>query len=1098
VKNYSLILFVIFCSCTNNISQESLFQKVSPYSSGLNFVNNLEYTEELNPYTYRNFYNGGGIGIGDINNDSLPDIFFSGNLVSNKLFLNQGGLNFKDISSIAGIESEGVWSTGVSMVDINADGLLDIYVCKSGPPEGKRRYNELFINNGDLTFSEMAKDYGLDNKGLSTHAAFFDYDNDGDLDCYLLNNTIKSIGIGFDLVKGQRKIPDELGGNKLLRNDDNFFVDVSESAGIYTSKIGFGLGVTIGDINLDGWQDMFISNDFFEKDYLYINNKDGTFSESLEDYMNEISMGSMGADMADINNDGFSEIFVTEMLPKRHDRLMSKAVFDSWDKYQFSLNQGYFHQFSRNALQLNNQNGSFSDISRITGVDATDWSWGALIFDMDNDGLKDIFVANGIYKDLLDQDYVNFLANPSVISNLIKSEDEPIMKLIDMMPSEALPNFAFKNNGNLSFENVTHKFGFDEPTFSNGSAYSDLDNDGDLDIVLNNVNMESLLYENKTNEILTDNNFISFSFNSSNKNRFGIGTKVFVYSNNVLQYQELSPMRGFQSSVDYRLIFGLDNFQKVDSVKIIFPKGETLLKKNLEVNKHYIFSNPSQNTENKIESIKKSHSLLKEKNYKFDFKHNENSYVDFDVERLLFKMNSNEGPCLCRADFDKNDLDDFFVGGAKGQSSLIYFQRNDGSFYPYSQPFSEEKNSEDVDCLVDDFNGDGIIDIYVASGGSEFSDFSTELLDRIYFGDKNGKFHKSNQMLPSLNKFEITSTVSSTDFDEDGDVDIFVGVRLNPRSYGTSTRGYLLQNDGEGIFTDVTEKLIPELMSLGMVTDSEFVDLNNDNKKELIIVGEWMPVRIWEYINDSFMEITDKMKLEKSNGLYNVLKVSDLNDDGFDDIVLGNFGQNSSFDASEKMPMVLLVNDFDKNGRTEQILGMHYNSKLYPMVQLKDLWMQIPDLKKKYLKFENYKDETLFELFDEKIIEDSELKYVHNLSSLVLINNGGQDFTKIELPFEAQISSIYAILEDDFNDDNFIDIIIGGNQTKIKPEYGINNASFSLMLLGNNDGTFKPQKSKKSGLFIKGEIRDIIKIGGKNIDNYIFALNNDSMKIYNK
>ena len=461
-----IILVTLIISCSDNRKKNTLFTQVS--DSGINFSNTLNYTEELNPYTYRNFYNGGGVGIGDINNDSLPDIFFTGNLVSNKLYLNKGNLKFEDITISSGLDSKGIWSTGVSMVDINSDGFLDIYVCKSGPPGGERRYNELYINNGDLSFTERSSEYNLDNEGLSTHAAFFDYDNDGDLDCYLLNNTVKSIGVGFDLVKDLRNISNDQ-GNKLLRNDDNFFVDISDESGIYTSEIGFGLGVTVGDINLDGWSDMFISNDFFEKDYLYINNKDGSFNESLEDYMNEISMGSMGADMADINNDGYSEIFVTEMLPKRHDRRVSKAVFDSWDKYQLSLDQGYYHQFNRNVLQLNNRNGSFSDISRISGLDATDWSWGALIFDMNNDGLKDIFVANGIYKDLLDQDYVNFLANPSVISNMIKSEKEPIKKLIDMIPSEALPNYAFENKGNLSFINSTKKFGLGMPTYSNGS-----------------------------------------------------------------------------------------------------------------------------------------------------------------------------------------------------------------------------------------------------------------------------------------------------------------------------------------------------------------------------------------------------------------------------------------------------------------------------------------------------------------------------------------------------------------------------------------------------------------------------------------------------
>ena len=478
-------------------------------------IRDSEYTEQLNPYTYRNFYNGGGVAIGDFNNDSLQDIFFTGNLVSNRLYLNKGGLYFDDITEQSGLISSGVWSTGVSVVDINGDGYLDIYVCKSGPPGGERRYNELFINNGDLTFKESSKEYGLDNEGLSTHAAFFDFDKDGDLDCYLLNNTIRSIGIGIDLVKDLRLNGSDK-GNKFLRNDNGKFVDVSNEIGIYTSEIGFGLGVTIGDLNLDGWQDMYISNDFFEKDYLYINNQDGTFKESIEDYLTEISMGSMGADMADINNDSYPEIFVSEMLPERHDRRVSKAVFDSWDKYQLSISQGYFNQFNRNVLQLNNADGSFSEISRITGVDATDWSWGALIFDMDNDGLKDIFVANGIYKDLLDQDYVNFLANPSIISNMIKSEKEPIKKLIDMIPTESVGNYAYKNNGDLSFSDVSSQFGIDMPSFSNGSAYSDLDNDGDLDLVINNVNMPASIYRNNSKS-----NWVSFSFSSDGLNTYG-------------------------------------------------------------------------------------------------------------------------------------------------------------------------------------------------------------------------------------------------------------------------------------------------------------------------------------------------------------------------------------------------------------------------------------------------------------------------------------------------------------------------------------------------------------------------------------------------
>ena len=1076
-------------SCSKNSNKKTLFISHPKSTTGINFSNTLSYTEELNPYTYRNFYNGGGVGIGDFNNDSLPDLFFTGNLVSNKLYLNKGNFKFEDITKSSGLESFGIWSTGVSIVDINADGLLDIYVCKSGPPGGNRRNNELFINNGDLTFSEMSKEYGLDNEGLSTHAAFFDYDNDGDLDCYLLNNTIKSIGIGFDLVKDLRNIDDE-NGNKLLRNDNNFFVDVSNQAGIYTSKIGFGLGVTVGDINLDGWSDMFISNDFFEKDYLYINNKDGTFSESLEDYMNEISMGSMGADMADINNDGYPEIFVTEMLPKRHDRRVSKVVFDSWDKYQFSLNQGYYHQFNRNVLQLNNQDGSFSDISRITGLDATDWSWGALIFDMNNDGYKDIFVANGIYKDLLDQDYVNFLANPSIVSNIIKSEKEPIKTLIDMIPTEPLSNFAFKNMGNLSFENSTIEFGLDMLTYSNGSAYGDLDNDGDLDLIINNVNMDANIYENKS-----DKNWISFSFDSKSQNKFGIGTKVFIYYRGTLQYQELSPMRGFQSSVDYRLYFGLDSIRLVDSVKIVWPYEKHLILKNLISNKHYLVEEPLEITKNE-EKKRNNKSLLQQSDLVIDFEHVENNFVDFDRERLLYKMNSNEGPCLCNADFNMDGLEDIFIGGAKGQSAVLFFQNNDGSFSIENEIFELDKNSEDVDCLVGDYNGDGLLDLFVASGGSEFSIFSPELMDRVYFNLGEREFKKSIESLTTIKKFVSTSTISANDFDNDGDLDVFLGTRLNSGSYGTTTKSYMLENDGKGIFTDITQNVAPDLLKMGMVTDSEFVDINNDNKKELVVVGEWMPVKVYEFSNDVFVDISDDLGLDKSNGLYNVLKIVDVNNDSFKDIILGNYGLNSSFKASIDKPLTLLVNDFDNNRKTEQIIGMYYGDDLYPIVQLKDLWMQIPVLKKKYLKFENYKNKKLLELFSKEIMDKTEKKYVYNLASCILINDVGKKFKLEYLPFEAQLSPIYSILSENLNNDDYDDIIIGGNITTVKPEFGINNASFSLLLLGMKDSKFKSLNSRESGLFVKGEIRDIIKVKVNEKDNYIFAVNNSKLKIF--
>ena len=1077
-----------FISC-NSKKENTLFELLPSSKTNVYFQNNLEYTEELNPYTYRNFYNGGGVGIGDFNNDSLQDIFFTGNLVSNKLYLNKGNFEFEDITDKSGLNSKDIWSTGVSVVDINHDGFLDIYVCKSGPPGGERRNNELFINNGDLTFTESSKAYGLDNEGLSTHAAFFDFDNDGDLDCYLLNNTIKSIGIGLDMVKDLRKI-DSNQGNKLLRNDNGFFVDISKEAGIYTSDIGFGLGVTIGDINLDGWSDMFISNDFFEKDYLYINNQNGTFSESLEDYLNEISMGSMGADMADLNNDGFSEIFVTEMLPDRHDRRVSKAVFDSWDKYQFSLNQGYFHQFNRNALQLNNQNNSFSEISRITGLDATDWSWGALIFDMDNDGNKDVFVANGIYKDLLDQDYVNFLANPSIISNMIKSEKEPVKKLIDMIPSEPLTNFAFKNLGSLKFDNVSEEFGFDNKTFSNGSAYGDFDNDGDLDLVINNVNMLSNIYENKSS-----NNWISFSFDSSSKNKFGVGNKIFLYTKNGLQFQELSPMRGFQSSVDYRLNFGIGNISNVDSVKIVWNNNQESTLQNLKINSHHLIKEDNMIKSHNKNTSNKQKQILRQSMSNIDYTHIENNFVDFDRERLLFKMNSSEGPCLCAADFNQDGLDDIFIGSAKNQVSKIYYQTKKSEFKEYSEPFENDLLSEDVNCVVDDFDGDGRIDLIVASGGSEFSNFSPELRDRLYLNNGYMNFQKLDNSFASILTFESTSTISSDDIDNDGDKDLFVGTRLNPGSYGTQTKNFILINNGKGIFSDATSQYLGNDKIMKMVTDSEFIDIDNDGKNELVVVGEWMPILVFKNLNNKFLNISDSLGLSKTNGLYNEVHCLDINNDGFNDIIIGNYGLNSMFKASVDKPLTLYVNDFDKNGRTEQILGMYYDDNLYPIVQLKDLWMQLPYLKKEYLKFENYKNKKMNELLDKSAMKNTKILEVYNLASLILKNESGIKFQIDTLPFMAQISPIYSILSDDLNNDGYNDIILGGNLSEIKPEFGPSKASYSSLFIGNKDSKFEYITSNKSGIFIDGDLRDLVKMKINKKDSYIFALNNSKIKI---
>lgn len=1079
----------------------TLFRIVPSQETGIEFNNKLEYTEELNPYTFRNFYNGGGVGLGDINNDGLIDVFLSGNLVPNKLYINKGDFKFEDISAQSGIGSEGVWTTGISMVDLNSDGLLDIYICKSGPPGGVR-HNELFINNGDLTFTERAREYGIADEGLATHAAFFDLDKDGDLDMYLLNNSMRSVG-GYDLRKDQRKTPDPDGGNKLYRNDGERFTDVTLEAGIYSSAIGFGLGVTIGDIDKDGWPDIYVSNDFFEKDYLYINNQDGTFSERLEQFMTEISMGSMGADMADINNDGLPEIFVTEMLPEGDARLKTATQFEKWDKYQVSLGQGYYRQFSRNTLQLNNGPDptgkiSFSDVARLTGVHATDWSWGALIFDMDNDGFKDIFVANGIYKDLLNQDYVNFIGDPAVVRQILSQKKNVIKQLIDSIPSNKAPNYAFRNEGDLRFSNSSTAWGLDLLSHSNGSAYGDLDNDGDLDLVLNNVNMPATVFENRSEKIYPQNKTLVVSLKGEGTNNFALGSKVSVYLAGQQLYQELAPMRGFMSSVDYRLHFGLGAFSKADSVVVKWPDDRLTVLRNVEPGKPLVIDQReailTKPASKKI--IPPSIFSVLDAPKGLDFQHKESEFVDFDRDRLLFNMVSNEGPCVCVADVNDDGMDDIYIGGARAQSGSLYLQQKSGAFTVTSAPtFEKDKNAEDTGCEFFDANGDGLPDLYVSSGSNEHSSASSQLIDRLYFNRGKNGFERGPQTLPAKSRFESTKAVKAIDFDRDGHLDLFVGVRIQPFFYGQPSNGYLLINDGKGNFEDQTSRLAPGLIELGMITGAEWADLNMDGLQDLVVVGEWMPLSIFMNENGRLVRKVNDASLGSSHGWYQTVAVADLNNDGHSDIITGNHGLNSRFKGSMTEPVSVYINDFDQNGAIEHIFTRFDGGKELPLVLRTDLLMQVPSLKKKYLRFGNYADRTISDIFPGDQLKNSLVLRAFDLTSSVWLNDGKGNFQRIELPVRAQFSPIYAIIAQDFNGDGNADLLLGGNQHRAKPETGIYAASIGLFLRGNGDGTFSSLSPEESGVAINGEIRDLqnIQINGQSM--IVIGKNNEAIDI---
>ncbi|WP_276374999.1 VCBS repeat-containing protein [Chryseolinea sp. H1M3-3] len=1097
------IILVFLGSCSvpeNKTSSDTLFKLRSPEETGINFINQLDYTEQLNTYTYKNFYSGGGVGLGDFNNDGLIDIFFSGNLVPNKLYLNKGNWKFEDISTTSGVSINGVWTTGISVVDINGDGLLDVYLCKSGPPGGARRHNELFINNGDLTFTERAKAYGLAFEGLSTHAAFFDFDKDGDLDCYLLNNSFRSVG-GYDLRVGQRNLPDPSGGNKLLRNDNGKYVDVSEKAGIYTSAIGFGLGITIGDLNKDGWQDMYVSNDFFEKDYLYINNADGTFKESLEEYMQEISLGSMGADMADINNDAFPEVFVTEMLPEHDDRLKTTTQFESWDKYNLNLKNGYFRQFSRNVLQFNNGNNTFSEIARLSGVHATDWSWGALIFDMDNDGQKDIFVANGIYKELLNQDYVNYASNPKFIQEISSKKEGVITKLIDSIPSTPISNYVFHNQGNLSFKNKTREWGLDVPTHSNGSAYGDLDNDGDLDLILNNVNMPSMVFENQAKQILPRNNTLSFVMHGDQANSFALGTKITIRTGNQSIYQELSPMRGFMSTVDNRIHVGVGNVAFVDTIVVAWPNDKVTMLSNVKSNQVIHLYQKDASVITRPDSAKKINQTIFDpipKKKGIAFCHVENEYVDFDRDRLLFNMVSNEGPCLCTGDVNGDGREDFYVGGAKDQSGRLFIQKPSGAFAASDTTvFEKDKESEDTDCIFFDADSNGSLDLYVTSGGVEFSRSSPALLDRLYLNDGSGKLKKINQPLPVSTNFESTGTVVSNDYDKDGDQDLFVGARLIPFAYGTPANGYILNNDGKGNFTNVTKTIAVQITKLGMITGAQWIDVNNDGFQDLVIVGEWMPIKIFVQENGKFVDRSSEYGFDKTEGWYNAIEAGDFNKDGYVDLVVGNHGINSRFKASRTEPVSMYINDFDQNGTVEHIITQYDKGKSYPMVLRQDMVTQIPSLKKKYLRYKDYKEKTMEEIFSADQRQGTTVLNAYSFQTAVWLNTGKSSFLKIDLPIQAQFFPVYALHLDDYDYNGTLDILMGGNLHRAKPETGIYAGGYGLLLSGDGHGGFKAVAAEKSGLKIKGEIRGFRKINNGEGAILLVAKNNDTIEVLN-
>ncbi|MFP2995744.1 VCBS repeat-containing protein [Spongiivirga sp. MCCC 1A20706] len=1082
----SFLIGLTSCESKKTAEEQTLFSLLDSTQTGISFANNLSYDNDFNVYKYRNFYNGGGVALGDINNDGLIDIYFTANQLSNKLYLNKGNFQFEDISDKSGTIGSKAWSTGVSMVDINADGLLDIYVCNSGDVKGDNKQNELFINNGDLTFTEMASKYGLDDKGFSTHASFFDFDKDGDLDVYLLNNSYQAIG-SFNLQRNERPKRDLLGGDKLMENVNGSFIDISEKAGIYGSVIGFGLGVTVADVNNDNWEDIYVSNDFFERDYLYINNQNGTFTESLTNQMKSTSGASMGADAADVNNDGYNDIFITEMLPSEYERLKSVTTFEDWNKYQYNVKNGYYHQFTRNTLQLNNTNNTFSEISRLSGVHASDWSWGALFFDMNNNGNKDLFIANGIYRDLTDQDYLQYISNEEVIKSIVTNNEVDYARLIEIIPSNPVSNHSYINKGGLKFER-DFKTGINTKGFSNGSAYGDLDNDGDLDLVVNNVNMSCFVYRNNTRD-KDSTNYLKLVLKGENKNTYGVGSKIKLITKNEKLLLEQQPIRGFQSSMDPRPNFGLNNANNI-SLVVDWPSGKQTLLENVTPNQTLIVEEKDALVRDNASKADKS-TVLFNKEKTLPFKHEENKFIDFHRDRLLYHMCSTEGPKMASADINGDGTKDLYIGGSKNNTPTIMISKNGTYETLNTSDFDSSRSSEDAASIFFDADNDGDQDLYVCSGGVEFSQYSTAFLDRLYFNDGKGNFTLSKQKLPSKTNFVSSSTVINADIDNDGDQDIFVGQRTIPLKFGLPGSGFILKNDGNGNFTDVTNSAAPDLQDIGMITDALFEDINGDNLKDLIIVGEFMGVELFINNNGQFNRMKDNYT-STLKGWWNTIHATDIDNDGDQDFILGNHGQNSQFRASTKKPLKLYIGDFDKNGFSDPILTFTADDdKDYPFALRHNLIDQLKPLKKKFPDYKSFKNASITDIFSQEQLQATKVIEANILESIVLVNKGNLEFEAIKLPISAQLSPIYAINSGDFDKDGDNDILLGGNLYNVKPEVGRYDATFGIFLENKGNLTFQYHQSGK-GFFVDGEIRDII----VKDNEVIVSRNSDSLSTF--